>query len=113
MKFYALVIWKTRGVIPSMLQLVYLGNSEMLRYVPDEQDLLATERKVEAIWKAIRRRRADRRLAPAPRRLCDWCAHKSICPEFGGNPPPLPIFELPAPARTSRRRDCRRRPTEV
>ena len=38
-----------------MLQLVYLGNGEMLRYVPDEADLRATERKVEAIWRAIRR----------------------------------------------------------
>ena len=46
MKFYALVVWRTRGVIPRMLQLVYLGNAEMLRYEPDERDLLATERKV-------------------------------------------------------------------
>src|SRR5699024_10730122 len=48
MKFYALVYWRTRGVVPAMLQLVYLGNGETLRYVPDEADLLATERKVEA-----------------------------------------------------------------
>ncbi len=54
MKFYALVLWRTRGVVPAMLQLVYLGNGEILRLVPDEQDLLATERKVEAIWRAIR-----------------------------------------------------------
>ena len=54
MKFYALVIWRTRGVIPSMLQLIYLGNGEVLRYAPDERDLLATERKVEAVWRAIR-----------------------------------------------------------
>ena len=40
MKFYALVLWRTRGVVPAMLQLVYLGNGEMLRYVPDERDLL-------------------------------------------------------------------------
>ena len=64
MKFYALVIWRTRGVLPSMLQLVYLGNAEMLRYVPDEQDLLATERKVEALWRAIVTAARDRRLAP-------------------------------------------------
>ena len=55
MKFYALVVWRTRGVIPAMLQLVYLGNAEMLRYRPDEADLLATERKVEALWAAIQR----------------------------------------------------------
>ena len=53
MKFYALVLWRTRGVVPTMLQLVYLGSGELVRYAPDEQDLLATERKVEAIWTAI------------------------------------------------------------
>ena len=62
MKFYALVVWRTRGVIPRMLQLVYLGNAEMLRYEPDERDLLATERKVQALWDAIQRANESRRL---------------------------------------------------
>ena len=66
MKFYALVIWRTRGVVPAMLQLVYLGNGEMLRYVPDEADLLATERKVEAIWAGDPAGRGDRGLAAQP-----------------------------------------------
>jgi len=90
MKFYALVIWRTRGVLPSMLQLVYLGNAEMLRYVPDEQDLVATERKVEAIWRAIVKARETGDWRPNRSRLCDWCAHQAICPEWGGTPPPLP-----------------------
>jgi putative RecB family exonuclease len=90
MKFYALVIWRTRGVIPAMLQLVYLGNSEIMRYVPDEQDLLATERKVEAIWHAIRRAEETGDWRPNPSKLCDWCAHHALCPAFGGTPPPLP-----------------------
>jgi putative RecB family exonuclease len=90
MKFYALVIWRTRGVVPAMLQLVYLGNGEMLRYVPDEHDLLATERKVEAIWRAIRIAEATGDWRPRRSRLCDWCSFQSLCPEFGGTPPPLP-----------------------
>jgi putative RecB family exonuclease len=98
MKFYALVIWRTRGVIPSMLQLVYLGNAEMLRYVPDESDLLATERKVQAIWEAIRRAELTGDWRPNPGRLCDWCSFQAHCPEFGGEVPPLPIFQLPTPA---------------
>ena len=93
MKFYALVIWRTRGVVPAMLQLVYLGNGEMLRYVPDERDLLATERKVEAIWQAIRRAEESGDWRPSPGRLCDWCAHQALCPAFGGTPPPLPTRE--------------------
>ncbi len=90
MKFYALVIWRTRGVVPAMLQLVYLGNGEMLRYVPDESDLLATERKVEAIWRAIVRAQDSGDWRPNKSRLCDWCSFQSLCPEFGGTPPPLP-----------------------
>jgi putative RecB family exonuclease len=90
MKFYALVIWRTRGVLPSMLQLIYLGNGEMLRYVPDEQELLATERKVEAVWRAISQARETGDWRPNRSRLCDWCAHQAICPEWGGTPPPLP-----------------------
>jgi hypothetical protein len=90
MKFYALVIWRTRGVLPSMLQLVYLGNAEMLRYVPDEQELLATERKAEAVWRAISKARETGDWRPNRSRLCGWCSHQSICPEFGGTPPPLP-----------------------
>ena len=90
MKFYALVIWRTRGIVPAMLQLVYLGNGEILRYVPDEADLLATQRKVEAVWRAIRRAEESGDWRPSPGRLCSWCAHQAICPAYGGTPPPLP-----------------------
>ena len=91
MKFYALVIWRTRGVVPAMLQLVYLGSGEMLRYVPDERDLLATERKVQAVWEAIRRAEESGDWRPNPSRLCEWCSHQTLCPSFGGTPPPLPV----------------------
>ena len=46
MKFYALVIWRLRGQVPRLLQLMYLAEGEVLRYSPDESDLLATERKL-------------------------------------------------------------------
>ncbi|GAB2862644.1 RecB family exonuclease [Nocardioides pacificus] len=90
MRFYALVLWRTRGVVPSMLQLVYLGSGEILRFVPDEADLLATERKIEAIWEAIRSAEETGDWQPRRSGLCAWCAHQAICPEFGGTPPPLP-----------------------
>ena len=90
MKFYALVIWRLRGQVPRLLQLMYLAEGEVLRYAPDEGDLLATERKVAALWQAIERARASGDWRPRPSRLCDWCNHKALCPEFGGTPPPLP-----------------------
>jgi putative RecB family exonuclease len=98
MKFYALAIWRLRGVIPRMLQLMYLsGDGQVLRYSPDEGDLLATERKLNALWAAISRARESGDWRPRPSKLCGWCRHKELCPEFGGTPPPLPGLE-PAPA---------------
>jgi putative RecB family exonuclease len=91
MKFYALVIWRIRGVIPRQLQLIYLGNGEIMRCTPDESDLLATERKITALWQAIERARASGDWRPRQSRLCDWCAHQALCPVFGGTPPPLPV----------------------
>jgi putative RecB family exonuclease len=102
MRFYALVVWRTRGVIPRMLQLVYLGNGEMLRYQPEERELLATERKVEAVWQAIERARLNGDWRPRRSALCDWCDHQALCPEFGGTPPPLPA----APAGTAADPGC-------
>ena len=101
MKFYALVIWRLRGQVPRLLQLMYLAEGEVLRYSPDESDLLATERKVAALWKAIERARDAGDWRPRPSRLCDWCNHKALCPEFGGTPPPLPERAPPAEAQLS------------
>jgi putative RecB family exonuclease len=69
---------------------MYLAEGEVLRYSPDESDLLATERKVAALWQAIERAMEAGDWRPRPSRLCDWCNHKALCPEFGGTPPPLP-----------------------
>ncbi len=90
MKFYALVLWRTRGEIPRLLQLVYLGNGEVVRYAPDERDLLAIERNVRAIWDAVVRAATTGDFRPRVSRLCDWCDFRDFCPEFGGTPPPLP-----------------------
>jgi putative RecB family exonuclease len=90
MKFYALVLWRARGTIPRLLQLMYLGDGQVVRYAPDEADLRATERKVKALWEAIERARTSGDWRPRPGRLCEWCAHQALCPEFGGTPPPLP-----------------------
>ena len=95
MKFYALVLWRARGQIPRLLQLMYLGDGQVVRYSPDEADLRATERKIEALWRAIERARQAGDWRPRPSRLCGWCAHKALCPEFGGTPPPLPEAAAP------------------
>ncbi len=103
LKFYALVLWRTRGVVPRMLQLIYLGDGQVLRYEPDERELLATERKVQAVWDAIRAATERREFEPRPGSGCKWCAYTAICPAWGGTPPPYParapgqVTATPAP----------------
>lgn len=97
MRFYALVLWRLTGTVPSLLQLMYLGDREVLRYAPDAAELRATERKVEALWAAIRRATEAGDWRARPSKLCGWCDHQSRCPEFGGTPPPLPL-PVPRPA---------------
>lgn len=96
LKFYALVIWRTRGVVPRQLKLLYLKDGDVLTYSPGEQELERFERTLHALWSAIDRATQTRDFRPNPGRLCDWCAHQSICPAWGGTPPPFPATVPPA-----------------
>jgi putative RecB family exonuclease len=98
MRFYALALWHMHGQLPTMLQLMYLSTGVVLRYEPDEDDLRAMQRKIEALWTAIERAMESGDWRARPSALCSWCAHQSLCPEFGGTPPPLPVAgAAPAP----------------
>jgi putative RecB family exonuclease len=90
MRFYALVIWRTRRVLPAMLRLIYLGDGTTVSYVPDEADLRATERQLEALWRAVALAHETGEWLPRRGRHCTWCSFQALCPEFGGTPPPLP-----------------------
>lgn len=97
MKFYALVLWRTRGVIPRQLLLMYLADKQALAYTPDEAELMRFERTLEAIWQAILRAGRSGDFRPSPSRLCDYCDHKPLCPSFGGTPPAYPGWPEPDP----------------
>lgn len=90
LRIYALALWRERGVLPAMLQLLYLGDGQVIRYEPDAQSLLATERKLDAVWRAITTAHETGEFLPHRSGLCGWCAHQAICPAWGGTPPPLP-----------------------
>src|SRR5439155_22679937 len=90
MKFYALVLWRTRGVVPRQLRLMYLRDREALSYAPEAEELRRFERTLRAIWAAISRARETGDFRPSPSRLCSWCDHQALCPAFGGTPPPYP-----------------------
>jgi putative RecB family exonuclease len=90
LKFYALVLWRTRGVVPRVLRLLYLKDAEVLDYSPDADELGRFERTLIALSNAVERAKRDQDFRPKPSRLCGWCSHQAFCPEFGGTPPPFP-----------------------
>lgn len=96
MKFYALVIWRLKNVVPRRLQLVYLGSGDVLTYDPVPADLQQVERKLLALWDAIRLATETGEWRPRPTKLCGWCDHRAVCPEFGGTPPVYPLSVRPA-----------------
>ena len=90
MKFYAVALLRSRGVLPTRLRLIYLADGQLLDYSPDEAELLRFEKTLTAIWRAIQSAGATGDFRPRPSRMCDWCPHHEHCPIFGGTPPPYP-----------------------
>lgn len=90
LKFYALVLWRTRGVVPRVLRLLYLRDAEICDYTPEAEELRRFERTLFALWRAIEAATTSQHFRPTPSRLCDWCSYQHLCPAFGGTPPPFP-----------------------
>jgi putative RecB family exonuclease len=80
LRVYALLYWREKNVIPKLLQLIYLGNSSVLKSTPTEQELVATEKSLMKIAESIRRAIETNTWVPRKSKLCDWCSFKSICP---------------------------------
>ena len=80
LRVYALLYWKETQNIPKLLQLIYLGDSNVLKSTPTEQDLIATESTLLKIAASIKQAIETDTWAPRKSKLCDWCSFKSICP---------------------------------
>jgi putative RecB family exonuclease len=89
LRFYALVLWRSSGVLPRLLRLYYLRNREIVDYAPDARDLEGLERQIDALAQAIGKARETGDWRHKPSKLCDWCSFQALCPAFGGTPPPL------------------------
>jgi putative RecB family exonuclease len=90
MKFYAVALLRSRGVLPTRLRIIYLADGQVLDYAPDHDELLRFEKTLIAIWRAILSAAPTGDFRPSPSRLCEWCPHQEHCPTFGGTPPPYP-----------------------
>ena len=53
MKFYAVALLRSRGVLPARLRLLYLADGQVLDYTPDLDELVRFEKTLMAMWQAI------------------------------------------------------------
>lgn len=96
MRFYALILWRKFGTMPSRLQLEYLGDGQILRLDPTEEEIVQTENKVLALWASIEDAAKLGRWRTRKGPLCNWCAFQRYCPEYDGTPPEPPQGALNA-----------------
>jgi putative RecB family exonuclease len=90
LKFYALIMYRTRGVAPAQLRLLYLRDGQILTYAPDADELVRFERIVSALWAAITTAGREGDFPPRPGWGCKFCEYRPLCPAYGGTPPPYP-----------------------
>jgi putative RecB family exonuclease len=93
LRFYALVCWRAFGVIPKEIRLVYLADPVVLTLNPNERMLLAFERQMRALAKAVLRavQSNDWRTRPSP--YCMSCSFQSQCPAWAEIVTQLPTEE--------------------
>ncbi|NLA36208.1 MAG: PD-(D/E)XK nuclease family protein [Actinobacteria bacterium] len=97
--FYSLLCERLFGKRPVKVQLLYLGtNPQIITAVPSEQSTRALERKVTAIWSAVKRACDSEDFRPKPSALCSWCSFQSFCPAFGGDLPTAVELRTPLAA---------------
>lgn len=94
MRFYALMLWRSRGEVPKRLQLLYLGDGQTITYDPTAEDLIPVEAKLRALWEAILLTLQSGDWQPKPSRLCDWCDHQANCSARGGIAPDPLVVEV-------------------
>jgi putative RecB family exonuclease len=82
LRFYALVCWRAFGVIPKEIRLIYLADPAVLTLNPNERMLLAFERQMKELARAIQRavERDDWRTRPSP--YCMSCSFNQLCPAW-------------------------------
>lgn len=89
--FYALLCEELFGVLPSRIQLLYLGDGTAITTVPTEQSTRGLRTKVRALWQAVERACEREDFRPRPGPLCDWCGFHAYCPAKGGDPAQVPV----------------------
>jgi putative RecB family exonuclease len=80
LRVYALLYWKNTGVLPRLLQLIYLGDGRIVKSNPTMAEIESAEKVLRRVARDIFISIEKEYWPPKPSRLCDWCYFKSICP---------------------------------
>jgi putative RecB family exonuclease len=82
LRFYALVCWRAFGVIPHEIRLVYLNDPAVLTLNPNERMLVAFERQMGALARAIKKALETNDWRPRPSPFCMSCSFQDLCPAW-------------------------------
>ena len=80
LRVYALLYWKNSGVLPRLLQLIYLGDGKVVKSNPTISQLESTEKTLHHTASDIFTSIERNYWPPKPSKLCDWCFFKPSCP---------------------------------
>lgn len=90
MLFYGLLYWRTRGVIPAQLRLIYLKDQGNKVVSPNATQLEYLEKDLAELWEKIKSDGLSGDFRPKENKLCRWCPFHEYCPVQGGTPPDYP-----------------------
>lgn len=84
--FYAFLCESVFGRRPAEIRLMYLASGETIRTAPTAQSTRFMTTRTNAVWKAVATACERDDFRPKPGKLCNFCAYRQWCPEFGGDP---------------------------
>jgi putative RecB family exonuclease len=84
--FYAWLVQQAMGERPSSVRLVYVAERKVIATSPTEQSLSFLPKRTAAVFSAIEKACTTGQFRTSPGPLCNFCAFRQWCPEFGGDP---------------------------
>jgi len=84
--FYAWLVQQAMGERPSSVRLVYVADRKVITTAPTEQSLSFLPKRTAAVFSAIEKACTTGQFRTSPGPLCNYCAFRQWCPEFGGDP---------------------------
>ncbi len=80
LRVYAFLYFRSSGVLPKLLRLIYLGDGRKVERPVNSSDLISVEKTLNRVAADINNSISQENWPAKPSRLCDWCYFKNICP---------------------------------